>query len=78
MKFSYYRDDQKWWRWSLREGRTLIADSGRSYRTKQECKRAIQLTRRSHEAEVPAGFKDSNIAAEELLRQMIANDGMQA
>ncbi len=46
MYFQIYRDVGLGWRWRLRAGNhRIIADSGESYRNKQDCLAAVSLVK---------------------------------
>jgi uncharacterized protein len=53
MKFQIYTDEQNEFRWRLQaDNNRIIADSGEGYNSKQHCKDAIDLVKKSGGAQI--------------------------
>ncbi len=53
MKFIVYKDSREQFRWRLEaDNFRIIADSGQGYNSKQHCMEAIELVKKSGEAEI--------------------------
>lgn len=58
MKFKYWKDPQKQWRWHLVAANGEIIAFGESYKNKKDCLKVINLIKNSANAEVHLEVKN--------------------